>query len=63
MQREESIEVYRKTLLAMKPDTKMKYMKCPHQGYDMSDCDIVAGVVQCPLHGLKWNVQMGESVQ
>lgn len=35
---------------------------CPHRGYDISREPVVDGVVTCPLHGLRWNVETGAAV-
>ncbi len=29
--------------------------KCPHRGYELSQVNAVNGVIQCPLHGLKFD--------
>ena len=37
-----------------------KGMVCPHRGYDLSNEPIAPdGVVTCPMHGLRWNVETG----
>lgn len=41
---------------------KMVNMVCPHQGMSLSGCPVVGGLVQCPLHGLKWNIKTGNLV-
>lgn len=33
---------------------------CPHRGFDLSHEPVVNGVVTCPLHGLRWNIETGE---
>jgi hypothetical protein len=36
---------------------------CPHKGADLSHCPADEnGVVECPLHGLRWNVHTGSLV-
>jgi len=43
--------------------TKMKKMICPHHGTNMKSCRIsINGIVQCPQHGLKWNIKNGDLV-
>lgn len=35
---------------------------CPHRGYDLSHEPVDAsGIVTCPLHGLRWNINSGEA--
>ena len=34
-------------------------MICPHRGADLSGLEIKDGVVECPLHGLRWRVETG----
>lgn len=41
----------------------LKHRVCPHRGYDLSREPVVDGVVTCPLHGLRWNVETGACVQ
>lgn len=33
---------------------KAHNMRCPHQGFDLSQCPVKNGVIECPLHGLKF---------
>lgn len=40
----------------------LKRNVCPHRGYDLSREPVVDGVVTCPLHGLRWNVETGARV-
>jgi hypothetical protein len=36
---------------------------CPHRGYDLSrETPDAEGIVTCPLHGLRWNINTGELV-
>jgi hypothetical protein len=36
---------------------------CPHKGADLTHCPADEnGVVECPLHGLRWNIHTGELV-
>lgn len=39
---------------------KMKNMICPHHKTNLKSCRIINGIVQCPQHGLKWNVKTGD---
>lgn len=36
---------------------------CPHKGIDLTTCPVVDGVVTCPGHGLRWNVETGKLVR
>lgn len=36
---------------------------CPHKGIDLTTCPVVYGVVTCPGHGLRWNVETGKLVK
>ena len=38
-------------------------MVCPHRGVPLASLPSVDGIVTCPAHGLKWNVETGELVQ
>lgn len=29
--------------------------KCPHRGFDLTNIEVVDGVITCPLHGLKFD--------
>lgn len=42
---------------------KMKNMVCPHRGLPLEGCPRDGDVVQCPGHGLRWNVITGELVK
>ena len=42
---------------------KMRGMVCPHRGVPLEGCPTDGDVVQCPGHGLRWNVKTGELVQ
>lgn len=42
---------------------QMKKMICPHRGISLAACPVVNGVVTCPGHGLKWNVETGKLVR
>lgn len=42
---------------------KMKNMVCPHRGLPLEGCPRDGDVVQCPGHGLRWNVKTGELVR
>jgi hypothetical protein len=55
----EFIEVTKEMLAC---GAKMKKMRCPHHGTNLTSCKPVDGVVTCPQHGLKWNVNTGELV-
>ena len=35
-------------------------MVCPHRGIPLNGCPVKDGVVVCPGHGLRWNVETGE---
>ncbi len=37
-------------------------LTCKHQGADLSKGDISAGVVTCPRHGWRYNLETGECV-
>lgn len=39
---------------------RMKNMICPHKKTKLHSCKTIGDIVQCPLHGLKWNVKTGE---
>lgn len=41
---------------------KMTNMTCPHRGLPLDGCERDGDVVQCPGHGLRWNVKTGELV-
>ena len=41
---------------------KMKNMRCPHHGTNLTSCKPVNGVVTCPQHGLRWNIKTGELI-
>lgn len=41
----------------------LRHRVCPHRGYDLSREPVIDGIVTCPLHGLRWNVETGECVQ
>lgn len=41
---------------------KMTGMVCPHRGMPLEGCPRDGDVVQCPGHGLRWNVKTGELV-
>ena len=41
----------------------MKAGKCPHQGAPLDGLEVSDGVVTCPLHGLRWNVETGALVR
>lgn len=43
-------------------DARMKCMKCPHRGFDLSTQPVVNGVVYCPGHALRWDVETGKQV-
>lgn len=43
-------------------DVKMTNMVCPHRGLPLEGCPRDGDVVQCPGHGLRWNVKTGELV-
>lgn len=39
---------------------KLKGMRCPHRGVDLTSCPRLPGnVVTCPLHGLSWDATNG----
>ena len=42
---------------------RMKKGLCPHQGAPLAGLEVVDGVVTCPLHGLRWNVETGTMVR
>lgn len=42
---------------------KMTNMICPHRGLPLQGCQQDGDVVQCPGHGLRWNVKTGELVR
>lgn len=37
----------------------MRNMRCPHKGFDLRSCPVKDGVVECPLHGLRWEIATG----
>lgn len=44
-------------------DCKLKPgMVCPHKGIPLESVRAVDGIVTCPGHGLRWNVETGELV-
>lgn len=40
----------------------MTGMVCPHKGLPLEGCAMDGDVVQCPGHGLRWNIKTGELV-
>ena len=32
---------------------------CPHRGFPMRGCRVAGGVIECPGHGLRWDVLSG----
>ena len=40
----------------------MKKYKCSHKGYNLANEPIINGCIQCPLHGLKFNIKTGEII-
>lgn len=36
---------------------------CPHRGISLGSLPAVDGVVQCPGHGLRWNIETGQLVR
>ena len=36
--------------------------KCPHRGYNLSQEPIINGVIQCPLHGLRFDAKTKEII-
>lgn len=43
--------------------SKLKNLRCPHRGIPLDGIAPVDGIVTCPGHGLRWNVQTGELVR
>jgi hypothetical protein len=41
---------------------RMTGMVCPHKGLPLEGCPLDGDVVQCPGHGLRWNIKTGELV-
>lgn len=41
----------------------MKAMICPHKGTNLNSCEIINDCVQCPMHGLKWDVKSGNLIK
>lgn len=41
---------------------KMKNMICPHHKTNLKSCIPINGVLQCPQHGLKWNIKTGDLI-
>lgn len=41
----------------------MKNFICPHRGIDLKTCEIKEGMVECPGHGLRWNVTTGALIK
>lgn len=33
--------------------------KCPHKGFDLSQAEVIDGVIKCPLHGLEFDAITG----
>lgn len=42
---------------------KLQNMICPHRGMPLAGCEQDGDEVQCPGHGLRWNVKTGELVR
>ena len=42
---------------------RMKKGLCPHQGAPLAGLEVKDGVVTCPLHGLRWDVETGAMVR
>lgn len=43
-------------------DAKLSCMRCPHRGIPLNGLPVKDGMVTCPGHGLRWNVETGEMV-
>ena len=41
----------------------LEKMRCPHRNVDLSDVEPIDGVIQCPLHGLRFCAKTGERVK
>lgn len=41
---------------------RLKCMRCPHKGIDLSSMPVVDGVVTCPAHGLRYDSSTGRCV-
>ena len=41
---------------------RLKNMTCPHRNISLANCPVVNGIVTCPGHGLRWNVETGKVV-
>ena len=41
----------------------LKTMRCPHRNVDLSDVEPIDGVIQCPLHGLRFCAKTGERME
>lgn len=39
-----------------------KTMKCPHHGVCLKSVPVHNGVIECPLHGLKWDAESGDNI-
>lgn len=39
---------------------RLKNGICPHKGVNLRSCPIMNGIVTCPAHGLRWQVDSGE---
>ena len=42
---------------------RLKNMTCPHRNISLANCQVVNGIVTCPGHGLRWNVETGKVVK
>jgi|SRR5882757_854970 len=49
-------------LVEMYKDVKMHDMICPHKKANLKSCQVINDTVECPCHGLKWNVKTGSLV-
>lgn len=48
--------------LSIFKDRRMENFICPHKGTDLRNCKVKNNAVQCPAHGLTWDVHTGELV-
>lgn len=56
------INHFRRRVEAICPGRRMMSWICPHRGANLASCEVVNGVVECPLHGLRFRVDTGEMV-
>ena len=54
------VEGYRLAVFRTESGFRALYGVCPHRGGPLSDGDVAGGVVSCPLHARKVDLETGE---